>query len=265
MSTGSTSSLPSILWMVPTYGRKPKLLANCLACFVMQDYPLEKRFLIMYDDLGNVQLATPSLDYLYRHNIYISSTERRCSTLPDKYRAILRYSIPKIDYVFVVDDDDIYMPWHTSSYVEAMMQVDVGRGVVAYPRKVWSLYTGTPRIEQTGGRFWASIAADRSSFESCLHNGPALDYDQQTTKALLRKSVRCTPDSNYVPSFCMRWASTGHFHASARTVPGGNWYDAPPQHLAPILDLAPEADLETHNTIATICSLKLTDLTPYEI
>ncbi len=254
-----------VCWMVPTFGRKPELLANCLACFTNQDYPLEDRMFLMYDDLGNIQLSQSEKQKLSDKNIFIVSSVNRCASLPQKYLQIfenskLGYPLDgwKPDHYMVVDDDDIYLPWHTSSHIKCLTENTPLEW--CYPHYVWSLYTGTHKLENSGGRFWASVSIRKQLLARVLPNTNRMDYDQTTIKNLGQITTPCRPVG--VPSFCMRWGSTGARHAS--TGNPDNWYHgAIPQYTHPITRLAPIQDVETANVIATISQLTVNDLGPY--
>ena len=107
----------NILCLCPTYGR-PRLVANALACFLAQDYPEEKRRLVILDDAGQIPASQAD-------GWAVISMPVRYNSLPDKYNALL--SMERVlrpnsrwDAVAVWDDDDIYFPWHLSAAAKAL-------------------------------------------------------------------------------------------------------------------------------------------------
>ncbi|MFM7163844.1 MAG: glycosyltransferase [Planctomycetaceae bacterium] len=52
-----SNELPFVSCLCPTY-RRPKLLENSIACFLAQDYPADRRELIVLDDAGELQNQT---------------------------------------------------------------------------------------------------------------------------------------------------------------------------------------------------------------
>ena len=65
--------------LCPTY-RRPKLLKNSIACFEAQDYPADRRELIILDDAGELQNQTGA-------GWQIISIQRRFRSLPEKFNA----------------------------------------------------------------------------------------------------------------------------------------------------------------------------------
>ena len=101
---------PFVSCLCPTYHR-PKLLANAVACFLAQDYPAERRELIIVDD---AQEFAPQIGQGWQ----LVSLSRRFQSLPEKYNALAGLAEGE---VFVVwEDDDIYLPHHISAHVNAL-------------------------------------------------------------------------------------------------------------------------------------------------
>jgi hypothetical protein len=132
--------------LMPTYGR-PQLVANALACFLAQDYSMEKRRLLILDDAG--QIAPQSgADW------QVWSTAKKLPSLPAKYKFLVdRANEWGADAYCIWDDDDIYLPWHLSSHVRALATAGW-----SHPKKVWSLYTGSLELESGIGRFHGALA-----------------------------------------------------------------------------------------------------------
>ena len=52
-----SSELPFVSCLCPTY-RRPQMMANTIPCFITQDYPADRRELIILDDAGDLQNET---------------------------------------------------------------------------------------------------------------------------------------------------------------------------------------------------------------
>ena len=52
-----SSELPLVSCLCPTY-RRPQLLENSIACFLDQNYPADRRELVVLDDAGELQSQT---------------------------------------------------------------------------------------------------------------------------------------------------------------------------------------------------------------
>jgi len=116
---------PAVTCLCPTYGRF-ECLRLSLACFLAQDYPGEKRLLILNDapvplsvDTGNWSLVTgrgPS--------VTVVNSPCRFGSLGEKRQALLEASSTELAAHW--DDDDLYLPWHLTRSVEALQALDVG-------------------------------------------------------------------------------------------------------------------------------------------
>lgn len=205
--------LPFVSCLCPTYLR-PKLLENSIACFLAQDYPADRRELVILDDAG--QIAPQKGD-----GWEVILVARRFRSLPEKFNALA--GLARGDMLVVWEDDDIYLPWHITAHVEALTD-----GGFSKPSRVLSLYTGTLQEEDATGRFHASIAFTREAFESA--GGWPLtkrgDFDQQLLARLSRSSAIVDPCRNHPPSYVFRWGSTGAYHGQAlMRGPGDDeWY-----------------------------------------
>ncbi len=226
---------PFISCLCPTW-RRPKLLANAIACFEAQDYPVDRCELIVLDDAGQIKPyrspAWEKCDVGYVNTaagqsdvpggISIISISRRFNSLPEKYNALA--AMARGDVLAVWEDDDIYLPHHLSLIAEHIE----GRAW-AKPDCVRSLYTGHDEIEAADGRFHASIALKRDAF---IQAGgwpltTALNFDQQMFKRLANvdsegihrfAGIYNTDD----PSYVFRWGSTGSYHGQGL---GDDWWD----------------------------------------
>lgn len=252
--------------LVPTYGRRPELLANALACFHNQTHPLEDRMLILYDDLGNIQLTNHERSKLFEKNIYVVSDQNRCPTLPEKYERIISQTKQAVfgwvpDLYVVQDDDDIYMPWHFEAMAKFFTQDGLLPPVWLHPQYCWSIYTGTHKIEKADGRFWGSTGFTRNILlETKFPTTDKCEYDQMMLKNL--GSV-CEPlQPKGVPSYVYVWQTSYAKHASSN--PGTGWYNkAVPQYTNPIQRLQPIMNMQTTELVHAISKLTVNDLNRY--
>ncbi|MBL8818717.1 MAG: glycosyltransferase family 2 protein [Planctomyces sp.] len=208
-----SSELPFVSCLCPTY-RRPKLLENSIACFLAQDYPTDRRELIVLDDAGELQSQNSE-------GWQIISIPRRFRSLPEKFNALA--GLARGEILVVWEDDDIYLPHHISSHVAAM------NGYLwSKPSKVLSDYTDQIEEEDATGRFHASLAFTRLAFEQ-VGGWPLTlrgDFDQQLISRLNSIGPAGDPCSVVSPSYVFRWRSTGAYHGQAlmRGPDDEQWY-----------------------------------------
>jgi hypothetical protein len=209
-----SNELPMVSCLCPTY-RRPKLLKNSIACFEAQDYPADRRELIVLDDAGELENQTGD-------GWQIISILRRFRSLPEKFNAIA--GLAQGEILVVWEDDDIYLPHHISSHVVAM-----DGHLWSKPSKVLSDYTGQIQEEDATGRFHASIALTRQAFVQCGGWPLTLrgDFDQQLIARLNTISPAADPCCLAAPAYVFRWGSTEAYHGQAlmRGPEDEGWYD----------------------------------------
>lgn len=209
-----SSDMPFVSCLCPTY-RRPKLLENSIACFLAQDYPANRRELIVLDDAGELQNQTCD-------GWQIISIPRRFRSLPEKFNALA--GLARGEILVVWEDDDIYLPHHISSHVTAM------EGQLwSKPSKVLSDYTGQIQEEDATGRFHASLAFTREIFDR-ITGWPLTkrgDFDQQLIARLHAVEPPADPCQFDSPSYIFRWGSTGAWHGQAlmRGPEDEDWYE----------------------------------------
>jgi hypothetical protein len=144
--------LPFVSCLCPT-NRRPKPLENSLACYLAQDYLADRRELLILNDAGELgNQSGPGWELI--------SISRRFRSLPEKFNALA--GLARGEVLVVWEDDDIYLPWHISAHVEAMGS----EGGFSKPSRVLSDYSGELQTEDATGRFHASIALTRKTFEA---------------------------------------------------------------------------------------------------
>ena len=205
--------LPFVACLCPTY-RRPALLANAVACWLAQDYPADRRELIILDDAGQFDPDRSP------HGWSITVTSRRFSSLPEKYNELAKLAGKSAGVLVPWEDDDIYLPGHLSAHVAAMQRTGME---FSKPRTVYSLQGETLTREPSAGRFHGSIAFTRRLFDQ-VGGWPVTkraDFDQQFMRRLQQAAgghadptgpERDTGNSNADPQYVFRWA-TGQPHA----------------------------------------------------
>lgn len=227
-------SLPFLSCLCPTF-RRPELLQNSIACYLAQDYPADRRELIILDDAGQL---IPSSEPGWR----LISVPSRFRSLAEKYNALAGQA--QGEYLVVWEDDDVYLPWHLTAHVKALEQNEYSK-----PSRVLSLVRQNLQEEQSAGRFHGSIAFSRALFER-VQGWPLTrraDFDQQFMARLSQAGATADPCVSHRPSYIFRWASTKAYHAqhTMRSPDDETWYErcgglgqeSPPLAMAPKLDL----------------------------
>lgn len=271
---------PTICCLCPTYGR-PKLLANAIACFLAQDYPIQRRKLIIWDDLGTIEgyrIPVSSTDHEQYSSLVFLSTKQRFPSLPEKFNAMWRFLAA--DLYVVWEDDDIQFPWCLKAHAQACEHHGW-----SHPSHVWSDYGGTLHTEPVGGRFHGSLAIRGDSLHK-IEGWPLTrraDFDQQLIRKLyvecgqpgdpclfsskfndvlvepghplaaLRAANIIEADDTIaegvigLPPYCFRW-QTGYDHGQGymRGPDDESWYDnyQPPDRTGPHV-IVPALDAQT--------------------
>lgn len=210
-----SNELPFVSCLCPTY-RRPKLLEESIDYFKAQNYPEDRRELIVLDDAAELENRSG-------HGCQIISIQRRFRSLPEKFNALA--GLAQGEILVVWEDDDIYLPHHIRSHVTAM-----DGHLWSKPSKVLSDYTGTIQEEDATGRFHASLAFTRQAFEQ-VGGWPLTlrgDFDQQLIARLNSIGPAGDPCLLAAPSYVFRWSSTGAYHGQAlmRGPDDVTWYSS---------------------------------------
>lgn len=220
----SDAKLPRLACLCPTF-KRPRCLANAIACFNAQDYPVERRKLYVLDDAGQY-------DSHSENGVILVSGSRRYASLPLKFHTLTLLSDfgpDRFGEAFVIwEDDDVYLPHHLRSVGELFAR---GAGYVTQ-RRVWSTYRMPPGdavLEPAAGRFHASWAFSRELYDHVGGYPPtaALDFDQQLG-ALLRRGCEQIGKPHVEldtgnPGYVYRWGNAT-YHGSAFG-PTDDWYE----------------------------------------
>lgn len=220
-----SETLPFVSCLCSTY-RHPRLLRNAVSCFLAQDYPADRRELIVLDDYGQYDNRS------YLGGYHVVSVRRRFGSLAEKRNACaalaLRPETQPTDVLCGWDDDDIYLPWHISAHVKALA-VDVHPLAYSHPSLILSLYGRVLHREAGRGRFEGSFAFTRKTLEDS-GGWPitrAAEHDQTFISRLSRACYGkvADPCKYRPPSYVYRWETTGTEHASGYAPRGLSWYD----------------------------------------
>lgn len=211
-----------ILCLCPTYGKTPEVIANSIQCFLDQTY--KEAHLFIYDDLGNYRDAESITEEL-EGRVTLVSVLQRSSGIVAKYERMLDLAnFLGIDYdaIALWDDDDVYLPEHLANHVKTLVfPVDW-----SYPDNVYSTYGNMLRAEPSGGRFWASLAITRNSFERIggFVQSTLATFDQQSLAKFNALLYRGIPDKESGPTYVFRWQDTKTIHAQHFMGDTVNWY-----------------------------------------
>ncbi len=243
------SSAMRMICLCPTYGRPRQVLENSLACFLSQDYSGPSMLWILDD--GNTVVAQHGKQGQAEWAVVQGGWRR--DSLPRKYNEMVTWSFlgkptwgqKDVGYV-VWDDDDLYLPWHLSSYAAALQSSQW-----VHPETVLSTYDGLHR-ESAAGRFHGSLAI-RGDLLSRLGGWVPTrraDFDQQQISQCAR--VGGPPGrpiaADGIPSYVFRWADSGASHCQGLMSSPDNidWYDRVKRNHYPddgaIGELVPQFD-----------------------
>jgi glycosyltransferase involved in cell wall biosynthesis len=157
-----------------TYGR-PSLLEESIECFKRQTWTGRKELLII-NDLPDQKLLFDD------DEVVIVNLNRRVRTLGEKRN--LSAALARYDYLFIWDDDDIYLPWRLDETMKYLPERRffksaaawvINRGVLKTEPAVENIEP-IPNMNFAGGpRFYVTTPIDRQD-EPCLylfHGGAA--------------------------------------------------------------------------------------------
>jgi hypothetical protein len=191
---------------------RPEALGQMIQSYLYQDYPADRRELVILDDAGQY---TPQQGEGWR----LISTERRFRTLGEKRNAGAALTSPDVDVLAVWDDDDIYLPWALSASAAALRSAAWSRPSIVLHEKP----EGTLTQHRTGGLFHGGWAYRRLAF---LQAGgyPAMDNgeDQGLARRLQRNDISEADPCRlgFRPFYVYRWGSAAGYHLSGMGTDG---------------------------------------------
>lgn len=176
--------------------RRPRRLAEAIACFERQDYPEALRELVVLDDAGQyAPLSGPRWQ--------VVSTPRRFRTLGEKRNAAAALAAPDADAYLVWDDDDIYLPWHVSAAARAL-----ARSPWTVPARLYREMAGQLELFDNAARYYhAAWGFSRRLFERAGGYPFAQRGEDQLLRARFEAAgaVPADPTAGGEPSYIMRW------------------------------------------------------------
>lgn len=221
----------TIACLMPTYGRRKKLLEESIQCFASQDHPHKRLFI--YDDLGT--LANTRCDV---PGVTIISTTQRAPSVGAKYNEMLRiFDLNGVDAYAVWDDDDIYNRKHLSTHAAILQRHNWSK-----PSRIISAYFDPPQEEDASGRFHGSIAL-RREFAHWIETTRAT-FDQEFLRQLHEVAgPPGDPCTLAPPQYVYRWQTSGGGHCSG-LMGRETWYaDYRPDSREPIDSLGLSTNL----------------------
>lgn len=149
-----TTHCPRVAAVCCTWDR-PELLGRMIGCFLAQDYPADRRELLILDDAG--QYGDRQGD-----RWRIISLPHRFATLGAKRNAAVSLLDLDVEIVCVWDDDDAYQPWATAAVVAALG-----------PSDCWSCAWTRPSLvfEQQAGKLLTFDTRERQAENPAYHSG----------------------------------------------------------------------------------------------
>jgi hypothetical protein len=216
---------PFITALCPTY-RHPALLANSLALWLAQDYPLDRRELVILDD-------GQTFDAQFGDGWKLISAATRYPSLPAKYNALLGMMAPETDVVLVYEDDDIFLPRYCSTHAQALENAEFSK-----PSRILSDYTGELAEENGAGRFHSSMAFRRELIERIggWPDTKRADFDQQLMRRLATESKGIGDPCQFAPPqyvYCWR-TGAAHCQSTMRSPDDTDWYERGEKAYKPV-------------------------------
>jgi len=194
---------------------RPAQLGHLIHCFLKQDYPVEKRELVILDDAGQYENQQGDRWRLI-------SVRNRYATLGEKRNAAAALVSRDVEALAVWDDDDLYLPWALRACVAALKLAPWSRpSLVLHPREDGSL-----RQHQTGGLFHGGWAYLRKVFQQ-VGGYPAENNgeDQAFARRLQRAGATETDPIRLglQPFYVYPWRTSHGWHLSGMGPHGYRW------------------------------------------
>lgn len=211
------------LCLCALYNHSQKWVENLVECFVGQSH--RNADLVLIDDRDAALREGFTIDARSKWDgVLLLTLPERAPTLMDKYTVAeegylytqllerdggIIDEAPNYDAIVVMDDDDFYLPHFLATHAEVLA---AGHGW-SYPEKIFSTYGNALRVEETGGRFWASAAYGRELFEKIGGFGDSAraDFDQDMLKRAFAVEAPGRPQTM---QYVYNWELTGDSHVS---------------------------------------------------
>jgi hypothetical protein len=214
------SMLPFVSCLCPTYGRYPEyghLLEEAVESFARQDYPLERRELIILNDCPSQELIC------FTPGVRVVNSGFRYPTLGDKYNALCRLAHGTV--LTCWEDDDISLPWRLTVGVRKLQE----SGANAFnPKAYWFLCVNVLQHEQMTGYAHNCTLYTREAWAMAGGYPPVSGPQDAAMDGRLRANCRVAdgPLSMEESGYIYRWG-VSNIHLSAHSP---NTDDAYRQH-----------------------------------
>ncbi len=113
------TEVPFITALCPTF-RHPELMANSLELWNRQDYPADRRRLVIADDAQTFKTQVGP-------NWSLFSFQKRFKSLPSKYNTLLMACSGHTEIVVVWEDDDIYLKSYLSQHAKVLKDHELSK------------------------------------------------------------------------------------------------------------------------------------------
>lgn len=185
---------------------RPRQLGQLIHCFLAQDYPADRRELVILDDAGQY-------DNQQGDGWRLVVSNRRFASLGEKRNAAARLVADDVEALAVWDDDDLYLPWALRASAMALQHAPWSRPSLV----LHSQPEGDLKQHRTGGLFHGGWAYTRDAFHAAggypaMNNGE----DQALGRRLERSGVtEADPLAlGFKPFYIYRWGNEACWHLS---------------------------------------------------
>lgn len=172
------TDLPFVSCICPTYSRYPDykhLVEEAVESFLRQDYPADRRELVLLNDCPVQKLVCDI------PNVLVFNFDKRASTLGTKFNAGISLCYGEI--LFPWDDDDISLPWRLSRSVEML-----GRGAYYKTTGHWYAERGKVWVADYKGSIRHNCSAFRKSAWKQVGGYPHVSGNQDAALDTLLRS-----------------------------------------------------------------------------
>jgi hypothetical protein len=198
----STTAPMKLAALCCTYLR-PGTLGQLIESFLRQDYPRDRRELVILDDAGQYENQEGD-------GWRLISVPRRFHSLGEKRNACAALASPDAEGFLVADDDDLYLPHWFSASAKALAQAEWSRpGLV--------LIEEDDRLKEhdTGGLYHGGWAFRRAAFYRVRGYGPHDNgEDQELAGRLVAAGVTEADPCKPAPPFYIYRVNNGSYHLS---------------------------------------------------
>jgi glycosyltransferase involved in cell wall biosynthesis len=209
--------LPKVAWLCCTF-RRPKLLGHLIDCFLKQDYPADRRVMLILDDDNEYEMQE-------RDGWKIISVPDRYPSLGEKRNALAAMVSNDTDILCPVDDDELLLSHTTSAHAAALTDADW-----SVPSRVYAESDNIPghiyARSTTGCCYPSSWAYTREFFVKTGGYPPiSLDEDGEWRKVAYKMGARIADPTKpgHAPFYiCRRHGDTYHMHSENKDT---SWQD----------------------------------------